>query len=70
MGRVVGVNGEVVAPSELQEYLGAVGLNSMDDVRAMGRRRRIVVADVNVSEEAILMYRGARSLSLFSSAQI
>ncbi len=51
MGRVVGVNGEVVAPSELQEYLGAVGLNSMDDVRAMGRRRR----RIDVSEEAILM---------------
>mmetsp|Transcript_16777 Transcript_16777/g.24828 ORF Transcript_16777/g.24828 Transcript_16777/m.24828 type:complete len:109 (+) Transcript_16777:264-590(+) len=49
MGREVGVKGVVVAPREVQEYLGAVGLNSMEVVRAIGRRRRI--AAVVVSED-------------------
>lgn len=57
---MVGVNGEVVAPSEEQEYLGAAVLNSMDVVSVMGRRRRsrvvgiVVEVEANVSEEAIL----------------
>ncbi len=50
IGRVVGVKGVVVAPSEVQEYLVAVGLNSMDVVRAIGRRRR-----GRMSEEAIIL---------------
>ncbi len=52
IGRVVGVKGEVVAPSEVQEYLVAVGLNSMDVVRAIGRRRR---RRGWMSEEAIIL---------------
>lgn len=52
---MVGVKGEVVAPSEAQEYFGAVGLNSMDVVRAMGRRRRRRIDEADVSEEAILI---------------
>jgi hypothetical protein len=47
MGREVGVKGVVVAPREVQEYLGAVGLNSMEVVRAIGRRRRIAAAVVS-----------------------
>lgn len=80
IGRAVGVNGEVVAPSEVQEYLGAVGLNSMDVVRAMGRRRRRRIDEADVSEEAIFDVQSSSaavieecselSLSLFCSAQI
>jgi hypothetical protein len=35
MGSGVGSNGEAVAPSDVQEYLGAVGLKSMEVVRAI-----------------------------------
>eukprot|EP00985_Skeletonema_marinoi_P027324 scaffold22250_cov131-Skeletonema_marinoi.AAC.1 len=51
MGREVGVKGVVVAPREVQEYLGAVGLNSMEVVRAIGRRRRIAAAVVSEDGE-------------------
>mmetsp|Transcript_964 Transcript_964/g.1411 ORF Transcript_964/g.1411 Transcript_964/m.1411 type:complete len:89 (+) Transcript_964:1029-1295(+) len=51
MGREVGVKGVVVAPREVQEYLGAVGLNSMEVVRAIGRRRRIDAAVVSEDGE-------------------
>jgi len=51
MGRDVGVKGVVVAPREVQEYLGAVGLNSMEVVRAIGSRRRIAAAVVSEDGE-------------------
>ena len=44
MGSVVGVNGEAVAPSDVQEYFGAVGLKSMEDTRAIGRKRIAAVS--------------------------
>lgn len=43
-----------MAPSEVQEYLGAVGLKSMEVTRAIGRHRRIA-ADVSEEDGAILM---------------
>ena len=45
------MKGVVVAPREVQEYLGAVGLNSMEVVRAIGRRRRIDAAVVSEDGE-------------------
>ena len=66
MGRDVGAKGVVVAPREVQEYLGAVGLNSMEVVRAIGRRRRIDAAVISEDGE----WSGAIVIKSMELAQV